>query len=50
MAGFGKTVGPLIVGAKYPGVIAEEGSSAAESSSFIYTARDAETEPLVRRA
>jgi hypothetical protein len=46
LAGFGKTVGPLIVGAKYPGVITEEGSS---ESSFIYTARDAETEPLVRR-
>jgi hypothetical protein len=46
LAGFGKTVGPLIVGAKYPGVIAEEGSS---ESSFIYTARDAETEPLFRR-
>jgi hypothetical protein len=43
LAGFGEIVGPLIVGAEYPGVIAEE------RSSFIHTSADSETEPLVRR-
>lgn len=46
LAGFGENVGSLIVGAKYPELIAEE--LGPEESDFIYRA-GADTEPLVRR-